>query len=100
MSCDQKALTCERQGFMFRCKARAKHMLAGCTCTHGGEVVDRLHTKPLGIELRKRGGNALRPLCGFRHGCLFTKNDWTGLNITLNLKVSSETTDCEFDLVV
>ena len=38
----------------------------------------------------------LKPVCGFLHGGLFTKDDRTGLHVTLDLEVSSEATEGEF----
>ena len=87
-------------GFLFWDKALAERVLTGCTNIHGKKVVDSLRAESFRIEFGKRGGNALKPLCGFHHGGLFTKDNGTGLDVTLDSKVSSKTTECGFDLVV
>ena len=102
MSCDQNALTPVSRvlASLIWYKAHSKHVLAGCTNTHGKEIANSLRAESFRIEFGKLGGNALKPLCGFHHGGLFTKDNGTGLDVTLDSKVSSKTTECGFDRVV
>ena len=102
MSCDQNAVTPVSRvlASLVWDKAHAKHVLAGCTNTHGKEIANSLRAESFRIEFGKRVRNALKPLCGLLHGGLFTEDDRTGLHVTLDLEVSSETTEGEFDLVV
>ena len=59
-------------------------MLAGCTHIHGKVVVNSLRAESFRIEFGKRVRNALKPLCGFLHGGLFTKDNRAGLDVTLD----------------
>ena len=63
------------------------------------EVIDCLHTETLSIQLGKGGRTGTESLRGVLHGGLFTKNNVTGLAVSLNVEMSSEATDCGFDLV-
>ena len=75
-------------------------MLTGCTNIHGQEVIHCLRIKSFNIEVGKRGGDPLEALFGFFHGGLFAQNNGAGLNVTVDLEVSSKTTECESDLVL
>ena len=80
-------------------RAHAQHMLASCSNIHADEVVDSLRAETLSIELSERGSNGTEPSRGFLQCGLFTNNKSTGFAVTLDVKMSSEATECGFDLV-
>ena len=86
-------------GIVFQNKAHGEHVLAGCTNIHGEEVIDSLRAETLGIALGKDGSNVTKSSRGFLHRGVFTKNNKTGFAVTLDVKMSSEATECWFDLV-
>ena len=81
---------------MFRNEAHTEHMRTGCTNVHGKEIVNRLLAESSRIVFGNRGSNSLEALRGFLHGGWLTKDSGTWLDVTLDLEVSSETTECEF----
>ena len=101
---DQYAVTDLRVkvvGLMFWHEAHTKHMLTGSTNMHGQEVIHCLRIESFSIEVGKSGGDLLETQSVFFfHGGLFTQNNRAGLDVTVDLEMSSETTECEFDLVL
>ena len=75
-------------------------MLTGSTNVHGEQIVHSLHKETLSVEVCKRGSNFLKALCCFLYGSLLAQNDSAGLSISMDLKMSSQTTECERDLVL
>ena len=101
MSGDQNATTSVSSvvAFVFRNKAHAEHVLTGCPDIHGEEVIDCLHAETLSIELSKGGRKCTEALRGGLHCGLFTKDHRTGLAVSLNVKMSSKTSERGCDLV-
>ena len=102
MRCDQNAVTCVSKflALLLWHTAHAEHVLTGCTNIHGQEVIPCLRVKSFSTEIRKRGGDSLEALCGFFHGGLLAQNSGAGLNVTVDLELSSKTTEGESDLVL
>ena len=46
------------------------------------------------------GGNFLKALCCFLHGGLLSQNNRAGLNVSMELQMSSQAAECECDLVL
>ena len=49
----------------------------------------------LGVEVCQCGGNFLKALCCFLNGGLLSQNNRAGLNISMDLQMSSQATECE-----
>ena len=99
---DQKDVTClsKLRALLFRHKAHAKDVLTCCTHIHGEQVVHCLRIESLGVKICKCGGNSLKALCCFLHGGVLSQNNRAGLNVSMDLYMSSQATECECDLVL
>ena len=99
--CDQNPTT-SVSNFLTSCsenKVHAEQMLAGCATYMVRKIIDSLCVETLSIELGKGSSNVVESACGFLHGGLLNKNNRTGVAVTLNVKMSTEATECRFDVV-
>ena len=81
-------------------KAHAQHVLTCCPNIHGEEIMDSLRIESLGVEVGKGGGNFLKALCCFLHGGLVSQDNRARFDVAMNLKMSTQTAECEFDPVL
>ena len=85
--------------FVFWNKAHAQHVLAGRTNIHGKEVVDSLRAETFGVELSMRGTMARNRGVIFSIVACPPRTIGTGLDVALDGKMSTETTECGFDFI-
>ena len=99
---DQKSrdLSVEVVSLLFRHKAHAEDVLTCSTNIHGEQIIHCLRIESFSIEVCKCGGNSLKALCCLLHGGLLSQNDRAGLSVSTNLKMSSQTAECDCDLVL
>ena len=74
-------------------------MLSGSSNTHGEKITDSLRVEAFCMEPSKGGRDVVESACGLLRGGLFTKNNRTGFAVTLNVKMSTEASECWFDFI-
>ena len=92
-------LRVEALGFVLSHEAHAQHMLICSTDIQSEKVIDGLGVEACNVQFSQNGWDVAEPACGLVRCGSVTENHRAGSDVSLDVKVAANATECRYDLL-